>query len=387
MTSSKRENRIAVSPTVLLVTSMICTVFCTGSPVHAQAQDAQPSKPGESYTATSQTSVDHTNPVRTTESHSRSGNRSVDKQWVEVLGPDGRYQPDSDTETETILVNATMTRTIVRTYRWDANGQRKLAQVTEEDARSSAGGDAHVVRTTSNSDVNGNLYLAQREIVDTKQTSPDEQETRTTVYLGDGNGGFTPSQQAHELQKRGVDNKVEVKKTMLLPGANGNWQVGEVNEKTISEDGKNRTTEERVSRPDIEGRLSEFSRAVGKQTETAAGEKSNTIETYTMDVPGIAGDGSLHLNERVTTVQNKDSDKKTTEQGVEQRNPANPSDGLQTSAKTKYTVRYAAAGTQRTTTMQTRDVNGNFNVVSVEAQKSDQPPPAQAPVPPSDTPQ
>jgi hypothetical protein len=37
--------------------------------------------------------------------------------------------------------------------------------------------------------------------------------------------------------------------------------------------------------------------------------------------------------------------------------------------------------------MQTRDVNGNFNVVSVEAQKSDQPPPAQAPVPPSDTPQ
>ena len=50
------------------------------------------------------------------ESHSKSGNRSVDKQRVEVLGPDGHYQPDSDTETETIKVNDSTTRTVVRTY-------------------------------------------------------------------------------------------------------------------------------------------------------------------------------------------------------------------------------------------------------------------------------
>ena len=80
---------------------------------------------------------------------------------MEVLGPNGRYQPDSETEKETVRVNDTTTRTVVRTYRWDANGQRKLAQVTEEEARTSASGDAQAVRTTSSSDVNGNLQVVQ----------------------------------------------------------------------------------------------------------------------------------------------------------------------------------------------------------------------------------
>ena len=130
MASSRPKNRVAVSATELLVKSMISVILCVGSVLCAQAQDAQPNNSNESWTATTQTSVDNTNPSRTTESHAKSGNRSVDKQRVEVLGPDGRYQPDSDTEKETVRVNATTTRTMVRTYRWDANGQRKLAQVT-----------------------------------------------------------------------------------------------------------------------------------------------------------------------------------------------------------------------------------------------------------------
>jgi hypothetical protein len=388
MASSKPENQVAVSTTELLIKSMISVVLCVGSAVCAQAaQDARPNGTDESWTATTQTSVDNTNPSRTTESHSNSGNRSVDKQRVEVLGPDGRYQPDSDTEKETVRENATTTRTVVRTYRWDANGQRKLMQVTEEEARSSASGDAQVVRTTSSSDLNGNLQVVRREVADTRETSPDAQETKSTVYLADGNGGFTPSLQTRELQKRSADHRVEVKKTTLLPDASGNWEVGEVRESTVKEEGKNRTSEERVSRPDLEGRLSEVSRTVGKDTETAAGEKSNTVETYSLDVPGLVRDDSLHLNQRVTTVQKKDSDRETTDQQVEQPNPGDPNAGPQVSAKTKYIVRYGASGTQQTKTVQARDSNGTVNVVSVETRKSDRVPPAQVPIAPSDKPQ
>jgi len=386
MAPSQRENRIAVSATNLLLTSMISAILCAGSIVCAEAQDAQPNT-NESWTATTQTSADNASPSRTTESHVKSGNRTVDKQRMEVLGPDGRYQPDSDTEKETIEVNATTTRTVVRTYRWDANGRRYLVQVMDEEARSSAIGDTQVVRTTSNSDVNGNLQLVQRAVADTRKTSPDAQETKTTVYLSDGNGGLTPSVRTQELEKRSADHSVEVKKTTLLPDGNGNWAVGEVKENTIKEDGKNRTSEERVSRADLEGRLSEVSRTVGKETETAAGEKSNTVETYSVDVAGLTRDGSLHLNQRVATVQKKDSASKTTEEQIEQPNPGNPSDGLQVSGKTKYTVRYAAAGTQQTKTIQTRDVNGTFNVISVQKEKSDLVPPAQVPNAPSHKPQ
>jgi hypothetical protein len=304
---------------------------------------------------------------------------------VEVLGPDGRYQPGSDTETETTHVNATTTRTVVRTYGWDANGQRYLMKVTEEEARGSASGDAHVVRTTSSSDANGNLQVVLREVADTKKTSPDAQETRTMVYLADGNGGFTPSVQTRESQKHKAGDEVEVKTMTLYPGANGNWQLGEAVEKTIKDDGNNRTVEDRVSRPDSEGEVSEFSHTVSKETETAPGEISNTVETYSTVVSGVAQDGSLHLKQRVTTVRNGNSDRKTAEQ-VEQPNPGNPTDGLQVRAKTKYTVQYGASGTQQTKTIQVRDTNGTFKVVSDETQKTQAVPPTQAPVAPSDTP-
>jgi hypothetical protein len=386
MASSQPENRVAVSATELLVKSMISVILCVGSVLCAQAQDAQPNNTNESWTATTQTSVDTTNPSRTTESHAKSGNRSVDKQSVEVLGPNGRYLPDSETDKETVQVNATTTRTVERTYRWDVNGQRNLVQVTEEEARSSASGDAQVVRTTSNPDANGNLHVVQREVADTRKTSPDAEETKTTVYRADGNGGLNPSLRTQELQKRGADHRVEVKKTTLVPDSSGNWEVGEVKESTINQDGRNRTSEERVSHPDSEGRLSEVSRTVGKETESAAGEKNNTVETYSTDAPGLAPDGSLHLNQRVTTVQKKDSSGKTTEQQVEQPNSGYPNAGLQVSTKTKYIVRYGASGTQQTKTIQAHDINGTFSVVSVETKKSDQAPAAQVQIAPSDKP-
>ena len=383
MAYSNPESQAAVSR--LLINSIIFLILCGGAAVSAQAQDPQANSSDESWTATTENSVTNGNPSRTTESHAKSGNRSVDRQRVEVLGPNGRYQPDSETETETVRVNDTTTRTVVRTYTWDGNGRRKLARVTEEEARSTASGDAHVVRTTSSSDVNGNLRAVQRETAETRKTSPDVQETKTTVYLADGNGGFTTSRQTQELQKRAADHRLEEKKTTLVPDGNGSWKVGEVKEKTIQEDGKNRTTEERVSRPDLQGRLSEFSRTVGEETETTAGEKNNTTDTYSTNIPGLAGDGRLHLNERVTTVQKKNSDGGTTERQVELPNPGNPNDGRQVRAKTKYIVLYGASGTQQTKTIQERDLNGNLNVVSVEKRKSDQvAPPAQAP---SDKPQ
>ena len=375
MAPSQHENEVAASATRLLLTSMISVILFVGSAVSAKAQDAQPNNINESWTATTQTSVENTNPSRTTESHAKSGNRSVDKQRVEVLGPNGEYQPNSDTEKETIEVNATTTRTVVRVYGGDGNGRRYLVQVVDEEAQRSTSGDTQVVRTISNSDVNGNLQVVQRAVADTRKTSPDAQETKTAVYLADGNGGFAPSLRIQELQKRSADDSVEVKKTTLLPDGNGNWAVREIKENAINEDGENRSSEERVSRPDINGRFSEVSRTVGKETETAAGAKSNTVETYSMDVPGVARDGRLHLTQRVTTVQTGDSASKITERPT----PGNPNDGLQVSAKTKYTVRYAASGTQQTKTIQTRDANGTFSVVSVETAKSDHVPPGQVP--------
>ena len=373
MTFLKSEDDFSLAPIKPFVKPLLVIVLCVGSFIVARAQDSQSNNRNESWTITAESKTENTNPSRTTESHTKSGNRTVDKQRKEVLGPDDHYQPDSDTETETIHVNDSTTRTVVRTYKWDGNGRRQLSQVTQEDARTTASGDKQVTRTTSNSDVNGYSQVVQREVSDTTKSSPDTQETKTTLSRADGNGGFSTLRQTHELEKRNADHSVEVKKTMLIPDGNGNWQVGEVKEQTSKEDGKNRTTEERISRSDVNGKLSELSRTVGQETETAAGEKSNTVDTFSKQLPGSAGDGTLQLNRRVSTIQKKDSTGEKTEQQVEERNLGNQSDGLQVSTKAKYVVQYAAAGTQQTKTTQVRDSAGNFSVVSVETQKSDHP--------------
>jgi hypothetical protein len=351
-----------------LVSAVFPSVVC------AQQQGAQANNPKEIWTATTQTSVVNYNPSRTMESHAKSGNRSVDKLRLEQVGLNGGYQPEYETEKETVQVNTATARTVTRTYRWDVNGQRNLVQVTDEEAHTSASGDAQVVRTTSSSDANGNLQVMQREVADTRKTSPNAQETKTTFSFLDINGSLTPFMQTQELQNRGDEQTVEMKKTTLMPDSGGNWKVDELKETTIREDGTNKTSEGRFLHSDSEGRLSEFSRTVGKETETAAGEKRNTVETYSTVVPGLAPDGGLHLNRRVTTVQKNDTGGKTSEQQIEQPNPIDPNGRLQASIKTKYIVRYGASSTQETRIIEVVDLNGNFSVVSVETQKSDQVP-------------
>ncbi|MGB2635880.1 MAG: hypothetical protein WAM58_18265, partial [Candidatus Acidiferrum sp.] len=361
-------------------------ILCVGSAVCAQAQDAHPNNTNETWTTTAQASVDNTSPTRTKESHAKSGDRRVDQQIVEVLGPNGRYLPNFETDKETVRVNPTTTRTVVRTYMWDVDGRKNLEQVTEEEARASTDGDVELVRTTSNSDGSGNLQLVQREVADTRGTDPDVHETRTTIYRPDGNGALKPSLQTQELQKRSADHTIEVKKTLLQPDSRGNWEVGEVKKSTIKEDNKIRTTEESISRHDLEGRVSEISRTVGKETETTAGGKSTTVETYYTNMPGVAPDGSLHLNWQVTSVQKKDSDGKTTDQQGKRPNPDDPNGDLQVNTKTKYIVLYAASGTKQTKTIQERDINGTFNVVSAETQESGQVPAEQVHTTPSEKP-
>jgi hypothetical protein len=381
------EDRVAVTTPRILVKSMIAVILFISSVVSAPAQQAQPPNTNESWTAITD-SVDNYNSLRTTESHVKDGNRILDKRTVAVPGPNGGYQLDSETEKETIQVDATTTRTVERAYRWDVNGRRYLVQVTEEEARTSATGDAQVVRTVSNSDGYGNLQTTQREVAETRKTSPNTQETKFTLYLPDGNGYMTPYTQTQELQTRTDDHTVKVNKTMLRQVSSGGpWEVGEVRESTIKEDGKNRTTEERVSRSDLNGRFSDVSRTVGKETEAATGVKSSIVETYSAQIPGLAPDGNLHLNQRVTTVQKNDRGGSTTEQQVEQPYPFDPNVDQQVTKRTKYIVQYAASGTQATKTVQVRDINGKLNVVFEETRKSDQVPPEQAQAVPSSKPQ
>jgi hypothetical protein len=64
-------------------------------------------------------------------------------------------------------------------------------------------------------------------------------------------------------------------KSTMLPDGNGGWQVGETTESTIREDGKNRTSDGRISRRHSDGNCHGF---CGQSQ--ASGQNTSTVETH-----------------------------------------------------------------------------------------------------------
>lgn len=358
----------------------------SGVAIGAQTSDSQADVASRSWTSTADSQSGSANPTRTVERHIQSGNRAVDSESIQRRGADGDFEPYQDVDKTTVQVDSTTVRTTTRTFGRDADGAKTLVQVTEEERHTRAGGDSSVVRSTSNPDADGNLRVVQREVEETKKTGKDVEETKTTVMLPGPDGALAPAMIVQERRQQGANDTVASQKTTLLPDLNGNWQVSEVKQATTTQDGKNRSTEERVSRPDADGKLSQVSRTVSKESE-GTGEKSGTVERYSVDVPGAARDGSLHLVERSTTTQRTSATgQQDAGRQVEQPDPGDPGGGLRVTVVTTDSVRPGASGAQATQTIQMRDANGSFEVVSVDTTKSDNVHAIQVQIGPSDKP-
>ena len=350
--------------------------YCFCPSVFAQTSDSPTAEePTKSWTATTDLKSDdlipERLPVRIIESHSQNGNRTLDKRSIEIRGTDGHFEPYQEIERETLTVDASTVKTTMRTFALDVNATKALVQVTEEEKHILPGEDSKIVRVTYNPDVNGRLQPVQREIVETKKIGYLE-ETNTMVMLPSINGGLAPAFKTRELSKRAENDTVETEKTTWLPDVNGKWQLSEIRKNTTTQEAKDRTTEERVSRLDSEGKLSEVSHVVSQDSESASGEKRSVVETYSIDVPGITRDGSLHLVERKTSTESSSSTgERATEQKVEQISPGDPGSGLRVSVLVDGKIVPEPSGEQSTVTIRARDLNGILGAVSVDMTKAD----------------
>jgi len=358
--------------------SIVCASLALG--LASSAQTSDPDVGNKSWNATTESQDTAGGSMRTSESHRQSGNRTVDKQSVDVLRS-GSYEPYQDVERESVKVTDTTTRSVMRTFGRDANGERVLIQQTEEEKQTLPGGGSKVVRSTMNPDANGGTQLVQREVQETRKISANVEETNTTVSLLDGNGGLTPALKTQERQEHSDEHTVQFRKSTLLPDAAGNWEVGEVRKGTITEDGKNRTKDEHVSRPGADGQLVEIEHTVGKDVETVAGEKRSTVDKYSADVPGESPDGSLHLVERTLTTDRLANGHETTQQQVQQINPGDPTAGLQVTVVSTDSKSAGTSGTKESRSVQVLGPNDSLDTVWVDMTKSDKTP-VQVPIAP-----
>jgi hypothetical protein len=143
--------------------------------------------------------------------------------------------------------------------------------------------------------------------------------------------------------------------------------------------------EERIFRPDADGKLVEVSRAGTQESESASGEKRSSVETFCIDVPGTTRDRSLHLVERKTSTERSSSrGERTTEQKVEQTNPGDPGADLRVSVLVDGRIVPRPSGEESTVTIRVRDANGSFGIVSIDTTKSDRIPTIQIQQTPSE---
>ncbi|MGB0116009.1 MAG: hypothetical protein WBP73_04325, partial [Terriglobales bacterium] len=77
-----------VPPTKLLLLA-VAAYLTSGVALWAQAPNSQPDPTNANWTSTTDSHNGDADPIRTIESHSQSGNRTLDKQSVERRGDDG----------------------------------------------------------------------------------------------------------------------------------------------------------------------------------------------------------------------------------------------------------------------------------------------------------
>jgi hypothetical protein len=381
----------ASSIVVLSCLLVVIGAYCLSPSAFAQTSDVRTAEePAKSWAATTDLKSDdlipERIPVRIIERHSENGNQTLDKRSVEIRGTDGHFEPYQDVERETLTIDASTVRTTIRTFARDVNGMKSLVQVTEEEKHILTVDDSNIVRVTYNPDLNGRLQPVQRETAETKKIGTDLEETNTTVMLTNINGGLAPAFKTHELRKRGANDTVETERTTWLPDINGKWQLSEIRQNIATQGTKDRSIEERVSRPDAEGKLGQISRVGSQETESTSGEKRSVVETYSIDVPGSTRDGSLHLVERKTSTESSSSTGgRATEQKVEQINPGDPGSGLRVSVLVDGKILPEPSG-KSTVIIRARDSNGNFGIVSVDTTKADRIPTVQIQQTPAEKP-
>ena len=342
--------------------------------VFAQAGLAQGN---QSWTSTSQQESPNAtiNPLRTTESHTESDGRMANRTSVETMGMDGRYVPYSDIETQSVRLNDTTVRNVQRAYGTDVDGHRVLIQEKQEEIRSLPGGAQTVTRTFSNPDANSALQVVQRETEDSKQISPGVRVTNTTIFSPNINGGLAPAVRTEQKETRGADGTIESSKSTLLNDGTNAWKLSEVRESTSKPDSPGLLTkEERVFRPDSTGRLALAEHTVSKESQDSRGDKRETVDTYSTNVPGVAGDNNLQLVQRSTTVQRSSAGTRSTIQQVEQPSPGSVGGSLRVTQEAIDIVRPDTSGNARQSrTILTPDSDGRMGQVWVDTGKTDNP--------------
>ncbi len=272
----------------------------------------------------------------------------------------GRYGSASEAEKETTPLGENGTRTTIRVYDRDANGNRTLVETVVEEVRNLPGNRTQASRTVSRRDANNRMPVVRRYTQETSPAGAGAFHTKLTVFLPGSSGALVPTEQLIQEERSKAQDEIEIDRTQMLAGTDGRLQPSERRISTIRGPAGQASTDEVVYRYDPGGNARIDQRMISKEWQDSQGRDNREISNYRSDLSGRL---NLDGRTRITSTSQPDGTRQTV-QVTEQQNPVSPSEGMRLVERvTEFTRPVGTSGMEREVHVQTPDANGALRTV------------------------
>ena len=270
------------------------------------------------------------------------------------------YGSASEAEKETVPLGSSGTRTTVKIYDRDVNGNRRLIETVVEEVQNLPGGRTDASRTVSRRDVDGRLKPIRKDTQETVPAGTNAYQTTTTIQLPGPSGSLVRAEQIIQKEQAKGENQIEIDRTHMLRGGSGNWETNDRRVSTTRKTGDQFSTDEAVYRYDTNGNFQLERQLSSRQWRDSQGRDQREISTYRSDLSGRL---NLDTRTRISKATLADGTTQTTQQ-LEQQNPAAPSEALRLVERITEYVRLTGGDKKESELyVQTPDPNGQNQTV------------------------
>ncbi len=279
---------------------------------------------------------------------------------LERLKLGSEYGSASEAEKETVPLGSDGTRTTVKIFDRDVNGNRRLIETVVEEVRTLAGGRTDATRTISRRDVDGRMKPIRKDTQQTVPTGTNAYQTTTTIQLPGPSGSLVQAEQITQKEQAKGENQVDIDRIHMIRGGSGSWETNDRRVSTTRKTGDQFSTDEAVYRYDTNGNYQLDRQLSSKQWRDSQGREQREMTTYRSDLSG-----RLNLDTRTRISKATLADGTTqTSQVLEQQNPASPSEGLRLVERITEYVRLTGGDRKESELyVQTPDPNGQNQTV------------------------
>jgi hypothetical protein len=220
--------------------------------------------------------------VTASELNSSSGSQSTQT----IVGTEGRQVPFVTTKENVVTKSANHSVVERRVQRYDTQGQPMREAVVREEERKLPNGAVEKITTVFEQDVNGSLRPAGRT-VSRETVTGNRTRTVVTTERPSATGAFETVEQRESLETKQGEGAGVVETVVSRPNVEGRLTEAKRERSVTQKSGATATTETQVwERSASTGETTLTQRTVGKLTERPDGSASETIQIYGQGAPG-----------------------------------------------------------------------------------------------------